>query len=181
MSVLHMTFRPFKEKHIPIVREALDIAEDRTGDYYKFSFGQWKRHRYDVKTLSALDAGEISSYAFALLNKCSREVEDFDFRTKIRDFYFICLQDHQIQKALSRDRRLNLLPLLIYVFTHELVHIVRFCGFSQRFEVSGRGREQEEKLVHAATFKILKGLSLVQMDYVLESYRGHRVCDMALS
>ena len=45
---------PFRKEDMLTVSEALDIAEDRTGDYFKFSSGQWKRHRYDVKTLSQL-------------------------------------------------------------------------------------------------------------------------------
>jgi len=65
-----------------------------------------------------------------------------------------------------------------YVFTHELVHIVRFCNFSQRFEVSTKDREKEERLVHATTYEILKELSLPRLDYILNSYETHRVCDM---
>jgi hypothetical protein len=81
-------------------------------------------------------------------------------------------------KALNRDSDLGLLPLLVYVFTHELVHIVRFCNFSQRFEVSTKDREKEERLVHATTYEILKELSLPRLDYILNSYETHRVCDM---
>ena len=67
-----MPYLAFEDKNIEDVSEALNIAEDKTGDYYKFSFGQWKRHHYDVKTLISLADDEITSYAFALLNKYSR-------------------------------------------------------------------------------------------------------------
>jgi hypothetical protein len=49
-------------------------------------------------------------------------------------------------EALDRDRELGMVPLLVYVFTHELVHIVRFCNFSQRFEFHMKEREKEERL-----------------------------------
>jgi hypothetical protein len=176
-----MAYLAFEEKNIESLSEALDIAEDKTGDYYKFSFCQWKRHHYDVKTLMSLAEDEISSYAFALLNKSSRIIEDYESKTKTRDFYFICLQDHRILNALRRDRNLTLLSLLVYIFTHELVHIVRFCNFFQRFDISGQGKEKEERLVHATTYEILKDSSLPKMGYILESYKRHRLCDIAVS
>jgi len=176
-----MTFWPFKNENLMTLSEALDIAEDKTGDFYKFSFGQWKRHHYDVKTLSALNDKEITPYAFALLNKCSRVTNGFEPKINKHDFYFICLQDHQILKALKRDKNLEILPLLVYIFTHELVHIVRFCNFFQRFEIFGKGREKEERIVHETTFEILKDLSLPKLDYILESYQDYRVCDLAIS
>ena len=80
--------------------------------------------------------------------------------------------------ALQRDKELNLLPLLVYVFTHELTHIVRFCNFYQRFELSGEERRSEEKIVHNTTFEILKDLSLPRITYILDAYRNHRICDL---
>ena len=176
-----MTLWSFESANLVTVSEALAVAEDKTGDFYKFSFGQWKRHRYDVRTLSSLSGNEITQHAFALLNKCSRCINGFESKTKGGDFYFICLQDHHILKALGRDRNLDLLSLLVYIFTHELVHIVRFCNFSQRFEISGENREKEEGIVHATTFEILKDLSLSKLDYILESYQDHRICGLAVS
>jgi len=176
-----MAYLAFEEKNIESLSEALDIAEDKTGDYYKFSFCQWKRHHYDVKTLMSLAEDEISSYAFALLNKSSRIIKDYESKTKTRDFYFICLQDHRILNALRRDSNLTLLSILVYIFTHELVHIVRFCNFFQRFDISGQGKEKEERLVHATTYEILKDSSLPKMGYILESYKRHRFCDLAVS
>ena len=176
-----MTLRFFQGVDILAISEALGIAEEKTGDFYKFSFGQWKRHHYDVKTLPGLRDDEIASHAFALLNKGTRVISNFESRSRKRDFYFICLQDHQILNALRKDKNLSLLPLLVYIFTHELVHIVRFCNFSQRFDVSGQRREKEERLVHSASFEILKELPLLRMDYVLKAYQNHRMCELAMS
>ena len=170
----------FKKDDIQTVGEALEIAEDATGNFYKFSLGQWKRHRYDVKTLSSLKAHEITQQAFALLNRGSRLVSDFESKTKKRDFYFICLQDHQILEAMKRDKSLGFLSLLVYVFTHELVHVVRFSNYFQRFGVSGTEKEKEEIIVHETTFKILENLTLPKLEYVLDSYQDHRVCEMAV-
>lgn len=171
----------FSNKDIETVSEALDIAEDRTGEYYKFSFGQWKRHRYGVKTLANLRREEIApDPAFALLNKYTwtHAGETLDVRQRKRDFYSICLQDHRILNALGRDRNVDLLPLMVYVFTHELIHIVRFCNFSQRFEVEGEGRRREEEIVHGTTLKVLKGLGLQNLDYIMDAYRSHGICEL---
>ena len=176
-----MTIWPFNSDDLSTVSVALEIAEDNIGDFYKFSFGQWKRHHYEVKTLSSLENEEITSNAFALLNKSSRVTTGFESRTKERDFYFICLQDHQILKALDRDKNLVVTPLLVYIFTHELVHIVRFCNFHQRFDLSVINRDEEEKVVHATTYEILKDLSLPKLDYVLSAYQDQRTCHMAVS
>ena len=168
----------FKENDLTIVSDALEIAEDATGDFYKFSLGQWKRHRYDVKTRFSLKSEGLNASALAVLFKGIRMMDDFEPKTKCRDFYFICLQDHFILEVLKRDRYLTLLPLLIYVFTHELVHIVRFCNFYQRFDVSEKNRDKEEEIVHKTTFEILKKFSLPNLNYVLDSYQGHRMCEI---
>ena len=177
-----MGLSSFLNDYIFTVSEALDVAEDKTGDFFKFSLGQWKRHHYDIKTQSDFIDQEIAPHhAFALLNKYEGTVDGREIETRKRDFYLICLQDYQIEKALEKDKNLLLLPLLIYIFTHELVHIVRFCNFHQRFEISGREREREEGVVHGITYQILKDLSLPKLDYTLESYREHRICDLAVS
>jgi hypothetical protein len=42
--------------------------------------------------------------------------------------------------------------------------------------VTDRERAEEEEVVHSLTFDILKKSALAQLDYVLDSYRGHRIC-----
>jgi hypothetical protein len=175
-----MLLRSFEHNDLTLVSDALDIAEDVTGNFFKFSLGQWKRHSYDVRTLSALTRNEIRPNAFALLNKSSKAMGDFESNVKHRDFYFICLQDHMILNALTRDKELGLLSIMVYIFTHELVHIVRFCNFLKRFEVAEIEREKEEKIVHSKTYEILKDLPVPKLDYILDSYQNHRICDMAV-
>ncbi len=175
-----MALLSFKNHDLLEVSEALDIAEDATVNYFKFSSRQWGRHRYDVKTLSFLEVEELRPGAFALLNKSSKPEGGVELRTRNLDFYLICLNDHHILNAVERDGELFLLPLLVYVFTHELVHIVRFCNFFQRFDAPLREREREEIVVHGQTFEILKRLSVPKLGYVLDSYRDHRVCDLAI-
>ena len=176
-----MSLSPFNRGDFLTASEALHIAEDKIGDFFKFSSGQWKKHPFSVRTLTQLAENEIISDAFALLQKHSLPQEGCDSLATERDHYFICLQDHEILKALRRDKLLTLLPLLVYVFTHELVHIVRFCNFMQRFEAKGRERDKEERIVHFTTYEILRRINKPELDYVLDSYQAHRVCELALS
>jgi undecaprenyl pyrophosphate synthase len=173
-----MSLLPFNRGNMLSVSEALNIAEDKIGDFYKLSLRQWKRHRFSVRTLAELSEEEIISDAFALLEKRYRIHRVLN---AAEDHYFICLQDHEILKATRRDKDLTLLPLLVYVFTHELVHIVRFCNFVQRFDAKGKDREREERIVHSTTYDILKNIAMPNLDYVLDSYQDHRVCEMATS
>ncbi|MFW6147909.1 MAG: hypothetical protein ACOC6B_05910, partial [Thermodesulfobacteriota bacterium] len=130
---------------------------------------QWKRHPFDLKTLAQLFGEDIRQNVFALLKKCSKSGPEP--AQKSREFYLICLQDHQIINALQRDRSLTLLPLLAYVLTHELVHIVRFCKFEERFDVQEKTRRSEEEhIVHRTTYEILKELPLANLSRIFRYY-----------
>lgn len=168
----------FQEENLKVISDALEIAEDATGNFYKFSLGQWKRHRYDVRTVSCVDEKSNIHSALAVLLKSVQFQRELTPVRKPSDFYLICLQDQSILRVLDRDSYLTLMPLLIYVFTHELVHIVRFNNFYERFDASEVSRIKEEEIVHKTTFEILKDFSLPKLDYVLGAYHGHRICDM---
>jgi hypothetical protein len=172
-----MGLKIFNSKELYLLGEALDIAEDMTSNYFKLSLSQWRQHPFDVKTLSNLFGEDIKDNVFALLRKYAPAGnEDVKPPSERREFYLICIQDHQILKALQRDRRLELLPLLAYILTHELVHIVRFCKFQVRFDTEEeRTRKKEENTVHQTTYEILKDLPLSNLSYILDSYHPERM------
>ncbi len=175
-----MEFKAFDHEQLLTMGNALHIAEEVTADFFKFSSTQWTRHPFDVKTLSSLQREEIREQVFAMLHKGLLGQDRFMPHARKKDYYFICLQDHQILEAVSRDKAIGLMPLLVYIFTHELVHIVRFGRFLQRFDVRGPKREEEEQRVHDITYEILKGVSLKQLDCVLDAYHGQRMCYVAV-
>ena len=84
-----MAHRLFQNHELITVSEALEVAEDVTGDFYKFSLGQWKRHRYDIQTLPSLSREEMIPDGFALLSKATRLTDDLKSKTKTQDFYLI--------------------------------------------------------------------------------------------
>jgi hypothetical protein len=167
-----MDLQLFNKEQLHILGEALDIAEDSTSNYFKLSQSHWSQHPFDVKTLSGLFGDDVRDNIFALLR---RYVPGDDENNRVlrnqRELYVICVQDHQILKALQRDKELRLLPLLAYVLTHELVHIVRFCKFQVRYDTEEEAsRDKEEDIVHHTTHEILKELPLSNLAYILGSY-----------
>jgi len=70
-----MTLQYFNKDQLSIVGDALDIAEDMTSNYFKLSLLQWKRNRFDIRTLSSLFSEEMKDNVFALLKKYSSDVE----------------------------------------------------------------------------------------------------------
>jgi len=89
------------------------------------------------------------------------------------DLYRICLQDHNILSTLDQESKLSLLPLLIYVITHELVHIIRFSQFHQLFDATTEEKEQEEKRVHSLTRQILQPFNCPDLKGIALYYQSH--------
>ncbi|OPX19505.1 MAG: hypothetical protein BZ151_08935 [Desulfobacca sp. 4484_104] len=161
----------FQATHKQVLREAVVIAEEVTSDFYKLSRNQWRQTPYDILTLEELRQPEISSHALALVAKYNCCRPGRVLKSAHFDLYRICLQDHNILRKLAQSEKFSLLPLLIYVVTHELVHVVRFGHFLQLFEVPETDKAKEEALVHHLTQQILAPLRMSQLDEVLQYYR----------
>ncbi len=151
-----MQLRRFQSSEKPIIQEAILIAEEATSDFFKLSPSHWRRARYDILTLEHLRQEEIAPRALAQVAKYTCSPPGRELKSAQFDLYRICLQDHNILRTLEKEGTPGLRPLLIYIVTHELVHIVRFSHFQQLFEVSAAEREAEEARVHALTWEILR-------------------------
>jgi hypothetical protein len=164
----------FSPGEISIVDQALEIAEDLTCNHYHISTGSWKKYGFEVSHLAQLRKEEITETGLAQI---ARYIYPFPFQVRasyLRDYYRICLQDHNILRVVEREKEVALFPLLVYILTHELVHVIRFRKFIQRFEVSQEEKEAEESRVHQTTFDILRPLKGLQLNPVLDCYLGHR-------
>lgn len=149
------------------------IAEEMTSDFYKLTSRDWLAARYDISTLAHLREEEISRHALALVAKYDGCPPGRVLRSSSFDFYRVCLQDHNILKTLDARRDLKLFPLLCYVLTHELVHIVRFSRFEARFETSEEDKHREEERVHRLTWKILAPLTSLDLGPVIQYHQEH--------
>ncbi len=162
--------RYFDSDDFSVLQEALRIAEDRVTDYYRLSNRQWVRHPFEVITGKAQILWEEAPHAFAVLRKARPLSEGYNIRGYLRELYLICLQDHIILRALMRDPQLYLFPLLLYIFTHELIHIIRFGSYEQLFYLGPEKRGQEETVVHGLTSRVLKGVPCKGIQYVIDCY-----------
>jgi hypothetical protein len=164
----------FHREHKELLQEAVGIAEEVTSDFFKLSPSHWRRARYDILTLEALRAEEISPHALALVAKYNGRPRDRLLSSAAFDFYRVCLQDHNILKTLELRADLSLFPLLLYIITHELVHIVRFSQFLALFETPGEQKPAEERRVHGLTRKILAPLRVRELPPVIRYYDDDR-------
>lgn len=165
----------FTAQQLEIVNEAALMAEELVSNHYKMSASQWLHRRYDIRTLADLSSAEIVSGPFAQIVRYEGIQRNHSLGSAVYDLYKICLQDHAIRAALRKDTRLQLLPFMLYIITHELIHIVRFSSFQQYFNVPAEERVAEEKRVHARTHQILKPVRVQGMDAVLEYYSEWRI------
>ena len=159
----------FHQHHKELLKEAAVIAEEVTSDFFKLSPCHWRRARFDILTLEALRAEEISSHALALVAKYNGCHKDRLLRSAAFDFYRVCLQDHNILKTLQHVDYL-MFPLLLYIVTHELVHIVRFSQFLALFEAPEEHKQEEERRVHRLTQKILAPVKVRDLPPVMQYY-----------
>jgi hypothetical protein len=164
----------FHPQHKEILKEAAVIAEEVTADFFKLSLSHWRRARYDILTREGLRAEEISPHALALVAKYHGRPQESWLRSASFDFYRVCLQDHNILKALDSGADLTLFPLLLYVVTHELVHIVRFSQYLALFEAPEAEKHREEHRVHHVTQKILAPLQRFDLAPVMRYYEDNQ-------
>jgi hypothetical protein len=162
----------FTSEQMDIVNQAVSISEEIVNDRFNLTLSAWKQYRYDIRTHKSLQPEEILPEVFAQIIKYTQPEPPASLRK--RDFYSICIQDPNILKALIREPGLPLLPLLIYVVTHELVHIIRFYRFDQNYEADEKTRAEEEIRVHKLTFEMLKAVKLNDLSTILDYYSKHR-------
>ena len=148
----------------------VELARELTGEFYRLGLEEARRIPYEVRTLIHLERGEIRSEG-VLADIARYEYRESSFGRK-RDLYRVNLQDHNILQSLRRrEDGVPFSPLLLYVLTHEIVHVIRFVKFLAPFHLDAQGRSTEERRVHEITRKILARVPLPGMDRVLERYR----------
>ena len=160
----------FTEEQISSVNHMVEMAEEIVSEAYKMSASQWIRNRYDVLTLAQLSESEIVFGPCAQIVRYSGIKNETQLGSGVFDFYKICLQDHAILKALRENRQLMLDPFILYIITHELIHIIRFGKFIQFFDASEEQRVVEERFVHNRTADILKKINMNGMKNVFGFY-----------
>jgi hypothetical protein len=160
----------YSTAQIEVVNNSVTMAEELVSNHYKMSASEWLRPKYDVKTLADLGPEEIVYGPFAQIIRYEGQRKDKLLGSSTYDFYKICLQDHNILSAMKSSSRIQLLPFSLYIITHELIHIVRFSKFLQRFDASSEEKMAEETRVHEKTHEILGATRISGLGSVLDFY-----------
>jgi hypothetical protein len=161
----------FSPADLESVQSAVGMAEDRISDFYKLSEGQWLRYRYDIRTLAELEPPEVVDGPFAQVIRYEARPADANLGSSAFDFYRICLLDHAILPAVAEHPGISLRPFILYIVTHELIHVVRFCKFLQNFNASEEEKRAEEVRVHRRTLEILGPVRIPGMKPVLDFFQ----------
>lgn len=163
------------------VTKAFLCAEGLTGAFFDIEPGEWFARRYDVRTLFQLESHEIRAIAFAHLCKYTAPEEGGKDPLTGPHFYRVCLQDNRILDAVERGSSfIKLVPLMLYIATHELVHILRFEMGESDFDMPAEARAKEEKRVDAITRNILSPGADRELNLVLDCFgNGYRIGDVS--
>ncbi len=149
------------------------MAESLVGGFFQLDLGDLERFPYDLRTLVELKREEKTARALAQV--CKYEyLKETSSRTGKKDFYRICLQDDKILNKVRAESPSLFRPLVLYVLTHELIHVARFSLEPQRFYLVDRQKGTEEKDVHRITYEVLKPLREPHLVPLLEQYRPWR-------
>ena len=165
----------FTRRQIATVNEAAAVAEELVSNAYKMSTSQWLGRRYDIRTISGLDPEEVIEGPFAQIIRFEGRRHASPLGSSSYDFYKICLQDHRILAVLADSPGLDLFPFILYIITHELIHIVRFSTFRQNFVASAEETLAEEARVHARTREILQVSPVAGLENVLAFFARWQV------
>lgn len=161
----------FSEKDMAVIDESLRISEDIISDFFSVTSNHWLLNQYEVCTMSDMkdmDLFHEKKWFAHLLRYCKPHNEKNSAVDNL-DFYKICLNDTKILEFTENGRPEKLLPLLTYVLTHELVHIIRFSKYYCCLDAYDK--DEEEGLVHAITQDILSEKQIEGMQSTLDYFR----------
>lgn len=166
----------FNREELQKVDEAVKISEELVNNFFKMSSGQWLRNRYDIKTAGDLDRHEHVQGPFAQVIKYEARKKEIPLGSSSYTLYKVCLQDDAILSTVQK-KDLLLEPFLLYILSHELVHIIRFSKYKQRYENKNESDVtlDEERQVHLLTYEILKPFPISGLMKVFEFYKDWRI------
>lgn len=163
------------------VTKTFTYAERLTGKFFGIEPKECLVGRYDVKTLAQLENHEVHETAFAHLCKYSAPQKHDGDPLRGFHFYRVCLQDNRILNAIERGSSfIKLVPLMLYIATHELVHILRFEKGESDFDLPVEERKKEERTVDAITRSILGPRAGRELNLVLDCFgSSYRIGDVS--
>ncbi len=156
----------FSRKQRDLAIQAVDEAEERTGGYYCIPPHRWTGLRYDLLTCQDQEWRPLPESALAQVQLMQRASQN---RANLNCFYRIQLNDPTILNAVHRERLTSsFYPFLVYILTHEMVHLVRLTSILENPAALPPLDESEERRVQRISHQILNRSS--QFHPILEKF-----------
>ena len=167
--MLRNTYHPyFNSTERTIVYSAQDEAAEYLRDFYCFSPREWFNYCYDVQTDGENSLATSKTHAFAEVRQYQPVLQPNT--SPELDHYQIRLYDRNILRKLWHRSDLEFYPFMIYILTHELIHIARFCQNLHPFDCDPEVLEKEEKKVDRLTREVLKAHKGRTFSQISDSY-----------
>ncbi len=158
----------FSPEQRNLVIYAANEAEERTARYYCIPPFRWHQLSYDLLTSKDKEWEPLPEPVLArvqLLQKLRPEPH------KPFDFYRIQLNDPSILTAALREKlEGNLYHFLVYILTHEMVHMVRLSSILEPAKVIHQIVETEEQRVQRISRQILSEANFHAFHPILEKF-----------
>jgi hypothetical protein len=159
----------FSRSQRRLVIRAMGEAEQRTTRYYCIPPHHWEKLQYDLLTRQDYEWEPLPEAALARVRRLVRPAAQ---RIAPYDFYRIELNDPSIMDAAERaDLASDFYSFLVYILTHEMVHLVRLSSILECPPGEQHFEESEEHRVQLISYKILTGTSKFRP--VLEKFCIH--------
>jgi hypothetical protein len=161
---LDVQFSPIERD---LVNRATCEAEESTSRYYCIPPHRWQSLHYDLLTREDYDWQPLPLWALARLQRCRWE---HPARSGGHDFYRIQLNDPGIISAARREKiESNLFSFLVYILTHEMVHLVRLSTILNSADDPPENSEEEDR-VHRISRQILSSADHLRLEPIFSKF-----------
>lgn len=146
-----------------LVQQATTESSDHLNRFYRYAPREFFHFSYDVLTERDIPAEAMKEGVFA-------ETICYTRGNTPEEFFRIHLFDHPILGAVStRTNAPALYPFLLYILTHELIHISRLSRLGLE-NPSAEERDCEEVTVHRLTRDVLAPVASFPLEQVADLY-----------
>jgi hypothetical protein len=148
----------------------MDEAEERTLRYYCIPPYRWQQLSYDLVTRQDQGWEPLpGTWLARVQHLChTRAAHPSAF-----DFYRIQLNDPGILTKAEREKlETDIYPFLVYILTHEMVHLVRLSSILADGEVVHVPREEEENRVRRVANHILSEVGDERLRTILSRFEN---------
>jgi hypothetical protein len=147
---------------------AVDEAEERTTRYYCIPPFRWQQFPYDLLTRQDHEWEPLPDPVLARV-QCLKKISPKPLTSF--DFYRIQLNDPSILSAARRENLSgDLYPFLVYILTHEMVHMVRLSAILEPDRDALRTCGPEEERVQRISRQILSNPGFRIFEPILERF-----------